>query len=63
MKKAFTLIEVLISVFIVFLVVTAIYNFFSNTRFLIQKMEEVKKFNQVSSIMFIEKKVKIYMKV
>ena len=58
MKKAFTLIEVLISVFIVFLVVTAIYNFFSNTRFLIEKIEEFKKFNEISSIMFIERKGK-----
>ena len=58
MKKAFTLIEVLISVFIVFLVVTAIYNFFSNTRFLIKKIEEFKKFNEISSIMFIERKGK-----
>ena len=58
MKKAFTLIEVLISVFIVFLVVSTVYNFFSNTRFLIQKIEEVKKFNEISSIMFIEKKGK-----
>ena len=58
MKKAFTLIEVLISVFIVFLVVTTIYNFFSNTRFLIEKIEDVKKFNEISSIMFIERKGK-----
>jgi len=58
LKKAFTLIEVLISVFIVFLVVTTIYNFFSNTRFLIEKIEDVKKFNEISSIMFIERKGK-----
>jgi len=56
LKKAFTLIEVLVATLIFFLVTMAVFDAVSNSKFLFQKIDEYKKFSLLSSIVFVEKK-------
>ena len=56
MKKAFTLIEVLVATLIFFLVTMAVFEAVSNSKFLFQKIDEYKNFSLRSSIVFVEKK-------
>jgi predicted regulator of amino acid metabolism with ACT domain len=56
LKKAFTLIEVMVSTFILFIVVFAVMNSISNTHHLFKIFESHKQFNLVSSVAFLENK-------
>lgn len=56
MKKAFTLIEVMIAVMIVFVVVSAVMSVISNNKRLIEIFVENKNFALKSSVAFVENK-------
>jgi len=56
LKKAFTLIEVIVATFIVFISVTAILNTISNTKHLFELIKENKFFTLASSVIFLEQK-------
>ena len=54
MKKAFTLIEVMVATIIVFLVTFAVLDSISNTRKLFKILSSHKQFNLISSIAFLQ---------
>jgi len=56
LKKAFTLIEVMVSTLIVFLVIFAVMNSISNVKYLLNIFSSHKKFELISSIAFLEEK-------
>ena len=56
MKKSFTLIEVLVATFIVFIAVTAILNSIANTKHFFNLITQNKFFTLSSSVSFIEQK-------
>jgi len=56
LKRAFTLIEILVATLIFFLVTMAVFNIIANYKFLFQKIDKYKNFSLLSSIVFIEKK-------
>ena len=56
MKKSFTLIEVLVATFIVFIAVTAILNSVANTKHFFNLITQNKFFTLGSSVVFIEQK-------
>jgi len=56
LKKAFTLIEVIVATFIVFIAVIAILNVISNTKHFFELIKENKFFTLASSVIFLEQK-------
>jgi len=58
LRRSFTLVEVLVASLIFFIVVNSIFNIYANSRFLMQRIDDVKRFTLFSSIMFIEQKGK-----